>query len=401
MDLFGRVNVLSIGRKAYCLVIIDDYSRYTWVYFLSHKDETAGLLKRFIILIENQLTKKVKAIRSDNGTEFKNNVMDTFCAEKGIDHQYSAARTPQQNGVAERRNRTLIEAARTMLIDSKLPTFFWVEAINTACYVQNHALVNKRHMKTPYEVILGHKPSVSDFRIFGCPCVLLLMDANGKFEAKGDECYFVGYAKGTSYRVYNKVTKKVIETYDVRWLEENATDARVGPDWLYDYAELFKSFNYVSSVSPDAGVSLPKQPLSFGETEDEVIETKSSPSQNIDHPRISITENPVSTSQQSPEGAPAVNNSSTGYGSELFPDPIPEECLVRTPMPTRTTAPNEQRQATSMKQMKCQHLTLLYLLVFRETTQLRTSLDLLMQEFKPEANLETLICVCTQAISHK
>jgi transposase InsO family protein len=171
MDLFGRVNVLSIGRRAYCLVIIDDYSRFTWVYFLVHKNEAAGLIKQFVTLVENQLTKKVKAIRSDNGTEFKNVTLDTFCAEKGIERQYSAPRTPQQNGVAERRNRTLIEAARTMLADSSLPTFFWAEAVNTACYIQNHALVNKRHMKTPYEVLVGRKPSVSHFCVFGCPCV--------------------------------------------------------------------------------------------------------------------------------------------------------------------------------------------------------------------------------------
>ncbi|KAJ0902997.1 putative RNA-directed DNA polymerase [Helianthus annuus] len=171
MDLFGPVNVLSIGKKAYCLVIVDDYSRYTWVYFLSHKNETAALVKQFITLAENQASTKVKVIRSDNGTEFKNVTLDTFCSEKGIDRQFSAPRTPQQNGVAERRNRTLIEAARTMLADSKLPSFFWAEAVSTACYIQNHALVNKRHMKTPYEILEGHKPSVSHFRIFGCPCV--------------------------------------------------------------------------------------------------------------------------------------------------------------------------------------------------------------------------------------
>ena len=148
MDLFGPVNVLSIGKKAYCLVIVDDYSRYTWVYFLSHKNETAVLVKQFITLAENQASTKVKVIRSDNGTEFKNVILDTFCVDKGIDRQFSAPRTPQQNGVAERRNRTLIEAAHTMLADSKLPSFFWAEAVSTACYIQNHALVNKRHMKT-------------------------------------------------------------------------------------------------------------------------------------------------------------------------------------------------------------------------------------------------------------
>ncbi|GKG48284.1 putative ribonuclease H-like domain-containing protein, partial [Tanacetum coccineum] len=105
------------------------------VFFLATKDETSGILRSFITGIENLVDHKVKVIRCDNGTKFKNREINKFCEKKGILRQYSAARTPQQNRVAERRNRTLIEAARTMLADSKLPTNFWVEAINTACYV--------------------------------------------------------------------------------------------------------------------------------------------------------------------------------------------------------------------------------------------------------------------------
>ncbi|GKG10264.1 putative ribonuclease H-like domain-containing protein, partial [Tanacetum coccineum] len=121
-------------HKKYCLVVTDDYnySRFTWVFFLTTEDETSEILKNFIKEIENLVDKKVKIIRSDNGTEFKNKVMDDFCREKGIRREYSVARTPQQNGIAERKNRTL---ARTMLADSKLPTTFWAEAVSTACYV--------------------------------------------------------------------------------------------------------------------------------------------------------------------------------------------------------------------------------------------------------------------------
>ncbi|GJU92218.1 putative ribonuclease H-like domain-containing protein [Tanacetum coccineum] len=155
MDLFGPTFVSSLMNKKYCLVVTDDYSRFTWVFFLTTKDETSEILKRFIKEIENLVDKKVKIIRSDNGTEFKNKVMDDFCREKGIKREYSVARTPQQNGVAERRNRTLIKAARTMLADSKLPTTFWAEAVSTACYVQNRVLVVKPHNKTPYELFRG------------------------------------------------------------------------------------------------------------------------------------------------------------------------------------------------------------------------------------------------------
>ncbi|GJS28047.1 putative ribonuclease H-like domain-containing protein [Tanacetum coccineum] len=129
MDLFGPTFVSSLMHKKYCLVVTDDYSRFSWVFFLTTKDETSEILKIFIKEVENLVDKKVKIIRSDNGTEFKNKVMDDFCREKGIKREYSVARTPQQNGVAERKNRTLIEAARTMLADSKLPNHIWAEAV--------------------------------------------------------------------------------------------------------------------------------------------------------------------------------------------------------------------------------------------------------------------------------
>ncbi|GJX98587.1 putative ribonuclease H-like domain-containing protein, partial [Tanacetum coccineum] len=143
MDLFGPTFVKSLMKKMYCLVVTDDYSRFSWVFFLATKDETSEILKTFITGIENLIDLKVKVIRCDNGTEFKNKVMNQFCEMKGIKREFSVARTPQQNGVAERKNRTLIEAARTMLADSKLPTTFWAEAVNTACYVQNRVSPRK------------------------------------------------------------------------------------------------------------------------------------------------------------------------------------------------------------------------------------------------------------------
>ncbi|GJQ96452.1 putative ribonuclease H-like domain-containing protein [Tanacetum coccineum] len=139
MDLFGPTNIRSIDQKYYSLVVTDDFSRFTWTFYLGTKDETFYVLKEFIALIENQLNKKVKGIRCDNGTEFKNAKLIELCGEKGIKRDYSNPRTPQQNGVAERKNRTLIEAARTMLADSKLPTMFWTEAVSTAC----RSLINR------------------------------------------------------------------------------------------------------------------------------------------------------------------------------------------------------------------------------------------------------------------
>ncbi|GJX31246.1 ribonuclease H-like domain-containing protein [Tanacetum coccineum] len=159
MDLFGPTSVRSINHKTYCLVITDDFSRFSWVFFLRTKDETSRILKDFIRQIENQLNQKVKTIRCDNGTKFKNRDIIEFCGSKGIKREYSNARTPQQNGVAERKNRTLIEAARTMLADSFLPNTFWAEVVSTACYVLNRVLVTKPQNKTPYELITGKRPN--------------------------------------------------------------------------------------------------------------------------------------------------------------------------------------------------------------------------------------------------
>ncbi|GJR21974.1 putative ribonuclease H-like domain-containing protein [Tanacetum coccineum] len=195
MDLFGPTSIRSIDHKYYSLVVTDDFSRFTWVFFLGTKDETYGILKDFITFIENQLTKKVKAIRCDNGTEFKNSKLIELCGSKGIKRDYSNARTPQQNGVAERKNRTLIEAARTMLADSKLPTMFWTEAVSTACYVLNRVLVTKPHNKTPYELVSGKVPNISHLKPFGCLVTILnTSDHLGKFEGKADEGLLLVYA---------------------------------------------------------------------------------------------------------------------------------------------------------------------------------------------------------------
>nr|GEV16554.1 hypothetical protein [Tanacetum cinerariifolium] len=159
MDLFGPTFVKSLNKKIYCLVVTDNYSRFTWVFFLATKDETSPILKTFITGLKKQLSLKVKVIRSDNGTKFKNHDLNQFCRKKGIKREFSIPRTPQQNGIAKRKNRTLIEAARTMLADLLLPIPFWAEAVNTACYVQNRVLVTKPHNNTPYELLHGSGPT--------------------------------------------------------------------------------------------------------------------------------------------------------------------------------------------------------------------------------------------------
>ncbi|GJW29317.1 putative ribonuclease H-like domain-containing protein [Tanacetum coccineum] len=183
MDLFGPTSVKSINHASYCLVITDDCTRFSWVFFLGTKDETSGILQNFIRQIENQLNHRVKIIR-----------------------EYSNARTLQQNGVAERMNRTLIEAARTMLADSLLPTTFWAEAVSTA----------------------------------------YTLSVLGKFDGKCDEGFLVGYSLNSkAYRVYNLVTKRVEVNLHVNFLEEKPNVKGVGYRWMFDIDYLTDSMNYI------------------------------------------------------------------------------------------------------------------------------------------------------------
>ncbi|WVZ92866.1 hypothetical protein U9M48_038902 [Paspalum notatum var. saurae] len=176
MDLFGPVAYISIGGNKYGLVIVDDYSRFTWVFFLSDKAKTQEVLKKFMTRAQNEYEVKIKKVRRDNGKEFKNT---------GIKHEFSVPYTPQQTGVVERKNRTLIEAARTMLDEYKAPGNFWAEAVNTACHAINRLYLHKIYKKTSYELLTGNKPK----------CFILNKKTkSSKFAPKVDEGFLLGYA---------------------------------------------------------------------------------------------------------------------------------------------------------------------------------------------------------------
>nr|GEY40579.1 hypothetical protein [Tanacetum cinerariifolium] len=189
MDLCGPMRVASINGKKYILVIVDDYSRYTWTLFLRSKDETPEVLKDFLTMIKRNLQALVITVRIDRGTEFLNKTLNAFFKEEGIEHQTSTTRTPEQNGVVERRNHTLVEAARTMLSALQLSLFFWAEAITTACYTQNRSIIIPIHGKTPYHIINDKKPLIKHLHIFGCIYYITRDGKNlDKMKEKGDQC---------------------------------------------------------------------------------------------------------------------------------------------------------------------------------------------------------------------
>src|SRR4051812_47970303 len=196
--------------------------------FLKTKDETQETFISFFKEAQPQHQCEIMAIRSDNGTEFKNYTMDEFLSDEGFKHQYSAAYTPQQNGVAERKNRTLIEMARTMLDEYKSPYKLWAEAINTACHASNRLYLRKLKNKTPYELLIGKKPNVKCFRVFGCKCFILNKKTRlAKFKAKTYEGIFVGYASNShAYRVLNKSMGCIEESSNVEFDEDNGSQAK-------------------------------------------------------------------------------------------------------------------------------------------------------------------------------
>jgi transposase InsO family protein len=232
MDLFGPVAYISIGGSKYGLVIVNDFSRFTWVFFLSDKGETQETLKKFMTRAQNEFELKIKKVRSDNGTEFKNTGVEEFLGEEGIKHEFSVPYTPQQNGVVERKNRTLIKAARTMLDEYKTPDNFWAEVVNTACHAINRLYLHKIYKKTAYELLTRNKPKVDYFRVFGCKCFILNKKVkSSKFAPRVDEGFLLGYASNAhGYRIFNNTTGLVEIVIDVTFDESNGSQGHVSND---------------------------------------------------------------------------------------------------------------------------------------------------------------------------
>ncbi|WVZ58063.1 LOW QUALITY PROTEIN: hypothetical protein U9M48_008374 [Paspalum notatum var. saurae] len=173
MDTIGPARVASVSGKWYVLVVVDDFSRFSWVFFMEFKDEAFGFVRDLVLRLRNESHKAMRAIRSDNGREFRNSRFENFCRDLGLEHQFSSPYTPPQNGVVERKNRTLVEMARTMLDEHRTPRCFWAEAVNTACYIANRIFLRAFLGKTSYELRFGRQPSVKHLRAFGCRCFVL------------------------------------------------------------------------------------------------------------------------------------------------------------------------------------------------------------------------------------
>ena len=230
----GLTRTDSLGVKRYIMVVVDDFTRYTWVILLRSKYDALDHIKVLCTKLQNEKSLKIDRIRSDHGKEFENSYMESFCTRSGISQEFSAPKTPQQNGVVERKNRVIQEMAKAMLHNKDVARNLWGEAVNTTCHTVNRVYFRPGTKKTPYELWKGRKPNVKYFRIFGSTCFILKDKENvGKFDSRSDEGIFLGYSSTSKdYRVYNKRTVKVMETMNVVINETSDSSSKKGIEEL-------------------------------------------------------------------------------------------------------------------------------------------------------------------------
>ena len=225
-DVCGPMSENSIGGSKYVLTFTDDYTKYVTVYFLKRKSEVFAKFQECVSMMENTTGFKIQTLRSDNGGEYTSKEFTQFCRSKGIVHQYTNPYTPERNGVSERLNRTLIESAKSMMFHAGLPQRFWAEAVNTATYLHNRSPISSLPDKTPYECWYGTKPNVSNLKVFGSICFVLIPDSlRRKLDPKSQKGIFVGYPLQTKgYKVYDIESKRFVRTKDVLFHEDKFHD---------------------------------------------------------------------------------------------------------------------------------------------------------------------------------
>lgn len=309
-DLCGPMENQSIGHAKYILTFIDDFSRKVFVYFLKSKAEVLDTFIRFKVFVENQMEAKIKVFRTDNGKEYLSAQFDKFCQVNGMQHQLTCPYSPQQNGVAERMNRTLVEKARCLLFDADLPICYWAEAINMAAYLKNIS-VCASHGKTPNELYYGKKVDVSDLKLFGCPVMVhITKQKRKKWDPKSTKMIFVGYdADSKGYRCIDRKTRKLTISRDVIFRESTST----------------------SSINLDDIQSTDEEQVRDS-TINDAPKTPTNISTNTPMNFSSDTESEFGTSSGARDetlvGSPNNDND---------PDYIPEERIPDTPLPPRST----------------------------------------------------------------
>ncbi|MCO5548104.1 hypothetical protein L7F22_001562 [Adiantum nelumboides] len=223
-DVCGPMMMPSVGNNLYFVTFIDDFSRFCWVYSLKANSDVFAIFQHYVSMVENETGCKVQTLRTDRGGEYMLGAFKDFLGNKGIKHQCTMPYTPQQNGVAERKNRSLMEMVRCMLKAKSLPHKLWMEAVACAAHVLNRCPTRALNTITPYESWYDKKPTVNYLRVFGCLAYAHIpQQLRGKLDDKAIKCIFVGYSSGSKgYRLYNPVTNKIFESRDVIFAKTTA-----------------------------------------------------------------------------------------------------------------------------------------------------------------------------------
>ncbi|KAK8947207.1 hypothetical protein KSP39_PZI006814 [Platanthera zijinensis] len=255
-DIWGPATTPTWSQNRFYLLLIDDFSRMCWIYFLPHKSDAFQTFCHFKALVENEIDHKIKCLRTDRGGEFLSTEFNQFCESRGIKRHLTVPYCPQQNGVVERKNRTVVEMGKSLLQQRGLPKQFWGEAMHTAVHIINRAPTKALTNSTPYETWYKRKPSIHHFKIFGSIAyALTTREHRDKLEKKGEKCIMVGYSQESKgYRLYNPITQRLIISRDTIFDEDKSWDWNA----VEDQTPLFLDF--VEDAAEDPSSDSPSQP---------------------------------------------------------------------------------------------------------------------------------------------
>lgn len=289
-DICGPKEPYSFGGNKYYITFIDDFSRKVWVYFLKEKSAALAVFKQFKALVEIESNCKLCTLRSDRGGEYTSNAFQVFCRDNGIRHQLTTAYTPQRNRIAERKNRTILDMARTLLKEKNLPKQFWAEAVACSAYLLNRCPTKSVKYMTPQEAWSGHKPSVGHLKIFGCLAYAQIPESKRKkLDDRSQKCIFVGYSEESkAYKLYNPLTHKLVVSRDVIFDEAETWD------WSND-----KDMNESSIFHEDVAAQSPSTAVIANQTS----------------PAATTTTELSSTTQSFPQSVPPSHNASSSNSS--------------------------------------------------------------------------------------
>ncbi|GAU34373.1 hypothetical protein TSUD_217130 [Trifolium subterraneum] len=268
-DVCGPFDEKSLGANRYFITFVDEFSRKMWIYLIQTKDGAFAVFKKFKALVENQSSRRIKILRTDGGGEYTSKNFESFCVDNGIEHEVTAPYTPQHNGLAERRNKTILDMARCMVKHRNLPKSFWGEAVATAVYVLNRCPTKKLKDKVPEEVWSGKKPSVSQFKVFGALCHKHVPEAKRtKLDDRSESMILVGYHVTGEYKLYNPISKKMTYSRDVIVDEAKTWDWIVGSSTSRPQISQF-SDDETDSVESNEEIEAPVEPTVGNEVTEE------------------------------------------------------------------------------------------------------------------------------------